>query len=96
MHYRKRQTKSKSRRSRSKKGGGGLLDFFSFGSNSETATNEDNKGMLSWLFPKAPSVPDQSPQIPGRQSQPQPPVQPQPQVQGGRRRRRQQTKKYKK
>lgn len=81
MHYRRKQTKS--RRSRSKKGGG-LFDFFGFGSKSETPATEENnesKGMFSWLgFPKAPSIPTPAaPAAPASQPAAQPAPQPAPQ-----------------
>ena len=94
MHYRRKQTKSKSRRSRSKKGGEGVLEFLGFGTKPATEENNESKGMLSWLFP--PKI-QPSAQIPVIQPSAQIPVrQSQPQVVAGGRRRRQQTKKCKK
>ena len=81
MHYRRKQSKSKSRKSRNKKGGGlfGLFDWFNTAS-SETQSEEKKSSSSwfpSWLTP--PSIPAQTAvQIPGRPLQPQPQPQPQP------------------
>ena len=104
MHYRRKQSKSKSRKSRNKKGGW-FFDLFNSASSETQSEEKKSSWFPSWLTP--PSIPTQTAvQIPGRPVQPQPaqpvpapPQQPQqsqqmpvPSVGGRRRGKKQQTK----